>query len=206
MSTRPPMVLVLDDEPDLVENLSRMLGLHGYRTRTATDALEALARIEAEPPDLVLTDLSMPGVDGMEFLARLRAASPDLPAIVITAYASIDSAVEAMKTGATDYMTKPFSMDELLLRVRKALAWNSLLAENRSLRERISSTAGAEAAAAEPQPMQRVRDAERELIVETLRECGGNRSLAAQRLGIGRRTLYDKIARLGITLGAEPRP
>jgi DNA-binding NtrC family response regulator len=133
-------VLVIDDEPDMVENLTRILRRAGYRVLHATEPERALALVEAERPELVLTDLRMPGMDGLTLLQRVHAIDGSLPVVVVTAFATIDSAVAAIKQGAFDYLPKPFTMDQLLVVVERALRQRSLALENRSLREQLHET------------------------------------------------------------------
>ncbi|MBD3305201.1 response regulator [candidate division KSB3 bacterium] len=137
MTEQPCKILVLDDEPDMAENLERILQSGGYETIVETDETKALALIEHEQPDLLLTDLRMPEIDGMTLLEQIKTRQWDIPVIMLTGYASVDSAVEAMKKGAADYLSKPFAPEELLLKIRKALDWDRLQQENRYLRERI---------------------------------------------------------------------
>ncbi len=114
-------LLVVDDEPTQREMLTSILERAGYRVSVAADGQEAVRRLEAQHFDLVLTDQKMPGMDGLELLDRARAQIPDLPVVLMTAYGSVSSAVEAMKRGAADYLTKPFERDELLLVLSKVL-------------------------------------------------------------------------------------
>ncbi|RMF84668.1 MAG: sigma-54-dependent Fis family transcriptional regulator, partial [Nitrospinota bacterium] len=130
-------MLIVDDERDMAETLARILQGGGYETIIETNSVKALALVEQEQPDLVLTDLRMPGLDGMGLLEEMRKRPRDIPVIMLTAYASIESAVEAMKRGATDYLAKPVDPEELLMKVEKALAWNRLVEENRYLREQV---------------------------------------------------------------------
>jgi len=97
-----PRILIVDDEPDMVENCARILRRSGHRCLTATDPRRALALLESERPDLVLTDLKMPEVDGLAVLRRAHELDPTLPVIVITAFATIEPAVAAVKEGAFD--------------------------------------------------------------------------------------------------------
>jgi DNA-binding NtrC family response regulator len=136
VTRRPAKILVVDDEPDMAENLALMLKGAGHDPVVETDPLHAIEVVERERPDLVVTDLRMPGLDGLGLTERIRATHPEIPVVVLTGFASIDSAVEAMKRGASDYLTKPFAPEELLLRVEKALAWIVLTEQNRLLRER----------------------------------------------------------------------
>jgi two-component system, NtrC family, response regulator HydG len=139
-----PRILIVDDEPDMVENCARILRRAGHRCLTATDPLRAAALLESERPDLMLTDLKMPGMDGMELMRRAHKIDPALPVIVITAFATIESAVAAVKEGAFDYLPKNFSVDQLNVSVERALRARSLQVENRNLREQLQSTYGLE--------------------------------------------------------------
>jgi DNA-binding NtrC family response regulator len=102
-----PRVLIVDDEPDVVANWARLLGREDYPCVTATDGERALALLESERPDVVLTDLKMPRVDGMQILARALELDPDVVVIMITGHGTVESAVEAMRAGAFDYLLKP---------------------------------------------------------------------------------------------------
>jgi DNA-binding NtrC family response regulator len=137
-----PRVLVVDDEPDMVDNCARILRRAGHRCLTATDPHRALALLESERPDLLLTDLKMPEIDGLTLLRRARELDPALPVVVITAFATIESAVAAIKDGAFDYLPKNFSVDQLTLVVERALRQRRLAVENRHLREQLATTLG----------------------------------------------------------------
>jgi DNA-binding NtrC family response regulator len=131
-------ILIVDDEPDMVENLARALRRTGHRCLTTTDPQRALAMVESERPDLLLTDLKMPGMDGTELMRRARAIDPVLPVVVITAFASIESAVGAVKEGAFDYLPKTFSLDQLTVVVDRALRLRRVQVENRNLRQQLA--------------------------------------------------------------------
>ncbi len=133
-------ILVVDDELSMREFVSILLERHGYSVRAAPSAEAALKVLARDPADLVITDLNMPGLSGIELMGRLKAADaarPETPVIVITAYGSTASAVEAMKQGASEYVLKPFDNDELLLLVRKALGDAALREENQQLRREL---------------------------------------------------------------------
>src|SRR5512135_3921713 len=115
-------ILVVDDEPKLGALVAEMLQADGHAVARAGGGREALERIAAEPFDVVITDLRMPEVGGLEVLRGARARSPAPEVVVMTAYGTTQSAVEAMKAGAADYLVKPFSMDEVRLRVRRLAA------------------------------------------------------------------------------------
>ncbi|HET6367354.1 MAG TPA: sigma-54 dependent transcriptional regulator [Pseudomonadales bacterium] len=137
-------VLIVDDEPEMVENCARILARVGYQCLTTTDPGEALSLVEAEHPDLLITDLKMPGFDGMELIRRSRQLDPALPIIVVTAFATIESAVAAIKEGAFDYLPKNFSVDQLRVAADRALGHRSLQLENRNLRAQLRGTFGFE--------------------------------------------------------------
>src|SRR4030067_3278704 len=109
----------------------------GYSVEVAQNGSEAIEKIEKDVFDLVLTDLKMPGMDGLELLKNIKGTRPEVMVILMTAYGSIETAVEAMKMGADDYITKPFNIDHLLLRISKVQKESLLLKENRLLRMEV---------------------------------------------------------------------
>ena len=133
-------ILVIDDEPEMVENLVRILRREGYRCLSASDAAKGVELLDAHHPDLVLTDLKMPGMDGMEVLRRAHGLDAALPVIMITAFQTVESAVAAIKQGAFDYLPKNFTVDQLRVTVERALRQRSLQVENRNLREQLQTT------------------------------------------------------------------
>jgi DNA-binding NtrC family response regulator len=137
-------LLIVDDEPDMVENCARILGRAGYDCLTATDPRRALGMLESDRPDLLITDIKMPDVDGMELLRHARELDPAMPVIMITAFATIESAVAAVREGAFDYLPKNFSVDQLRVAVDRALRHRGLQVENRNLREQLQQTFGLE--------------------------------------------------------------
>jgi len=132
-------ILVVDDERSMREFLEIYFRGEGFEVATAESAEVALAAAEADPFDVVITDIQMPGRSGLDLLHDLRESCPETQVVVITAFASTDSAIEAMKRGAYDYVTKPFQVDEIGLVVEKALEKKQLSAENRWLREELRS-------------------------------------------------------------------
>ena len=117
---RRPRVLIVDDEPKFVQGIALYLDLNGYQVATASDGPSALEKAAANPPDLVLLDVMMPGLDGNEVCQRIRKSST-VPIIMLTARGDNADKVRSLDVGADDYVTKPFSADELLARVRAAL-------------------------------------------------------------------------------------
>ena len=139
-------ILVIDDEAALGENIERMLRLPGVSVSIFVDPIEGLAECLAQPPDLVLLDIRMPGMSGEEVFARLHEAHPGVPIIFLTAFGSVEGAVLAMRNGAFDYLQKPFKREELLLVVRRALSISKLEQEVVTLKGRLEALGEAEAA------------------------------------------------------------
>jgi DNA-binding NtrC family response regulator len=137
-------VLIVDDEPDMVENCTRILRRAGYHCVSTTDPTRAFALLESEHPDLLVTDLQMPHVNGLELMRRAHELDAAIPVVVITAYASIETAVAAIKQGAYDYLPKTFTVDQLTVTVERALRARSLSVENRNLREQLQEVRGLE--------------------------------------------------------------
>src|SRR5688572_13170507 len=108
-------ILVVDDEANARTALAELLKEEGYTVETAADGFKALGKLEDFTPDLVLTDLKMPGMDGLALLRKLRAQSEEAVVLVMTAFGAVETAVSAMKEGAADYLTKPLNMTELTL-------------------------------------------------------------------------------------------
>ncbi|MDO8836453.1 MAG: response regulator, partial [Vicinamibacterales bacterium] len=131
-------VLLIDDDASLRRVTEYNLKDDGYAVITASDGREGLERFRAERVDLVLSDVRMPELDGMDLLPQLKAMQPDLPVIMLTAHGTIAAAVEAMQLGAFDYLTKPFTRDQLRASVRKALEVGRLKSENRQLRQMVT--------------------------------------------------------------------
>ncbi len=132
------VILVVDDEPGIREMLRVVLAGDGHRVVTAASGPAALEKLSVEAADLLVTDLAMPDMDGLELLRRASAVAPDTPAIVITAFGSKETAIEAMRHGAVNYLEKPFDVEELRLDVRRALGHQQVSNENRRLRARLT--------------------------------------------------------------------
>jgi two-component system, NtrC family, response regulator AtoC len=139
MPSSPETILVADDDRTIRRNLVRLLESEGFRAVEAADGDEALAKVRDEAPAAVLLDLKMPARDGLAVLAELGPALSELPVIVVTAFGGSAPAIEAMRRGAYDYLTKPFDLDEVVLTLRRALHQRALAAEVRDLRGRAGA-------------------------------------------------------------------
>src|SRR5579883_1281763 len=128
-------ILIIDDEPHLPHQFARYLKKHGYEALTAADGEAGLLELQRNTIDLVLLDLRLPKLGGLEVLTRIRANDPDLPVVILTAYGDVQTAVAAMKSGASDYLLKGFDLAELLLVVQRALENSAMSRELRELRQ-----------------------------------------------------------------------
>ena len=142
MDDMPQHILVVDDDPIIRESLSEFLRLEGYEATGARNFAEALTALDRQSYTLVISDINMPDANGFELLRVIRQRHPDVVTIMITGYGTIESAVEAIKMGAYDYLTKPIVDEELKLVVERALQQRSLLRENRCLREQLDQRYG----------------------------------------------------------------
>ncbi|HSZ54805.1 MAG TPA: sigma-54 dependent transcriptional regulator, partial [Tepidisphaeraceae bacterium] len=136
-STPKPRLLILDEDRIILQSLSQFLRREGYEVRTTDRPEEAMALLEAEPVELLLADVNMPGIKPIEFLREVRRRHAHVVPIVITGYGSIERAVEATKSGAFDYLTKPIVDEEIRVVVEKAARQQALLFENQSLRQQL---------------------------------------------------------------------
>jgi DNA-binding NtrC family response regulator len=158
-------ILVVDDEAAVRNSLSSWFQKDGFTTGAAADAVEALKKLAERSWDIILLDIKMPNIDGMELLQRIRRINPDIVVIMITAYATVDTAVEALKGGAFDYVMKPIDPDDLSRIVRKAVEQRKLVRENLRLRTRVQEFAPEEDLLGKSAKIQKVRD-----TVESLAE------------------------------------
>src|SRR5512134_2590458 len=140
-TARKGSILVVDDEEIMREILETLLSREGYDVRLATHAEEGLHLARSVPLDAAIVDVMLPGMDGVQALDELKKIDEELPVLMITAFASVENAITAMKRGAFDYITKPFKNDEVLVVLRNALAQRRLVAENRALRQNLQARA-----------------------------------------------------------------
>ena len=138
--TRAVRIMVVDDEQHVRSSIASWFREEGYEVTMAAGGKEALQSIAVEPPDILLIDIKMPAMDGLELQRKVRDLLPDATTVVMTAYAAVDTAVQALKDGAYDYVVKPFDPEELSRLIRKAAERYALLRENRALRQRLGAT------------------------------------------------------------------
>lgn len=220
-----PRILIVDDDREVRALLAEILAAEGLDDVVeAEDGQAGLELATAAAPMAVILDLGLPKLDGMEVLRRIRAFAPELPVIVLTSSADVRAAVEAMRLGAYDYVTKPFRNDELILHVRQALERRALCDEIHSLKDRLANLitpghragldagerAGAGAAPGVPRPvpvtLREARDrgaaeAEQRAIRWALEAARGNKSEAARLLKTDYKTLHVKVRQYGIRAG-----
>lgn len=133
-------ILIVDDEPDMLKLLNMIIKEKTfYETITTNNPLEALELSKQGGFDLVIADLKMPGLDGMELLEAIKRTHEDIPVIIITAYGTVESAVECMQKGGFDFITKPFRKEQILYTIDKALKMARLNKENKMLKEQLKS-------------------------------------------------------------------
>ncbi|MFQ5329671.1 MAG: sigma-54-dependent transcriptional regulator, partial [Thermodesulfobacteriota bacterium] len=135
-------ILIVDDEQSMCDFFGIMLKREGYRVTTVSSGEQAIEYLRKNSCSLVITDIKMPGIGGIDLLKQVKELSPETIVIMITAYASVDTAIEAMKLGAYDYFTKPFKVDEIKHHIRKALDVRRLEQENVLLKRALKSRHG----------------------------------------------------------------
>src|ERR687891_384768 len=136
---RSGSILVIDDEEIMREILETLLTREGYEVRLAATATEGLELAKTLPFDAAIVDVMLPGMDGVQALDELKKIDEELPVLMITAFASVENAIAAMKRGAFDYITKPFKNDEVLVVLRNAVERRRLMAENAALRQNLQA-------------------------------------------------------------------
>ncbi len=179
-------ILVVDDDDSLRRMMEYTLQQAGYQVSVAGDGDEALAAVHKEPPCLIVTDLKMDRMGGFELLTQVRRDYPDILVIMVTAFGSVESAVEAMQLGAHDYLVKPFSRDALRLAVQRALSYCLLQRENQELRKKLAQGESFELITAAPSMQQLINTLDRvatsDVPVLLTGESGAGKELLAQRV------------------------
>ena len=178
-------ILIVDDEKNYPLILSAVLEDEGYETLTANSGKEALEQLNDSDVDLVLTDMKMPSMDGIELLEKIKVIDPELPVIMMTAYGTVEKAVEAMQKGAYNYILKPFDNESLVLYVKKAVAMYRVIKENRRLRDAVTSQYRFGNIIGKSKPMQQVFETIRKVAPATANvliegESGTGKELVAK--------------------------
>lgn len=168
-------ILIVEDEPAMCELLTSFFSEKAHHVDTVHDGEDAVAKLEEQDYALVITDIKLPGMSGLELLARLRFEWPDVTVIIMTAFSSISSAVEAMKLGAEDYIGKPFQLDELAITVEKALERRSLRREVRELRAEVRGRYNFSNIVGRSKPMQQ--------LFEVIKRIAARRDASASIIG-----------------------
>lgn len=185
-----PRILLVDDDRNLREVTRLGLARHGFAVEAVASGEEAVAAVEGEGFDVVVTDLRMPGMGGMELLRRLRAQWPALPVIVLTAYGSIETAVAAMQAGAVDFATKPVDQEALALLVERAVERSRLQRENADLRAQVAAQGGQPGVIVASPAMERLFDVVRQVAASPATilitgESGSGKEVVARALHEG---------------------
>jgi len=206
-ATQPARILVVDDEFSVRDSLTRWFRKDGYEVKPAENAAEALKAIEEHPYEVAVVDLKMPGMDGLELQEHIHRADPRTAVIVITAFASVDTAVRALKQGAFDYVTKPVDPDELSHLVSRALEQRRLREENVHLRNAIDELVSADRIVGESPAMHQVMDlvehvAKTDATVLILGESGTGKELIARAIHANSKRRYFPI--VAVNCGALP--
>lgn len=150
-----PTILIIDDERAIRKTLNEILGFEGYKIEEAADGEEGLKRFQSATPDLVLCDIKMPKLDGIEFLSKASAINPDIPIIMISGHGNIETAVEAVKKGAFDFISKPPDLNRLLITIRNAIDKTDLVKEAKVLKRRVSKV---QEMIGESAPIQKIKE------------------------------------------------
>lgn len=183
-------ILIIDDEKNIREGLGAALEMEGYKIALASDGKAGLERIVKGDIDLVITDLRMPEVSGEQVLAKVTAENPGVPVIVLTGHGSIDSAVDAMRNGAYDFLTKPLNLDQLVLIVKRALQGRELVLKHKELQEELNSRKSFESIIGKSAEMQK--------IFEIVRKAAGSKAsvLITGESGVGKELIANALHNL----------
>ncbi len=200
-------ILVIDDELIVRESMSNWLEEEGYSVDTAEDGLKGLNKIKEQQPDLAIVDIKMPGIDGIELLQQSKKSTPELPIIVMTAYASVDTAVQAMKEGAFDYIVKPFNPENVSQVIKRALKFKMLEKENLLLKKELEKKFGIDEIIGKSKKMEEIFElirtvAPSEAIVMIRGESGTGKELIARAIHANSKRKYGPL--IALNCGSLP--
>jgi DNA-binding NtrC family response regulator len=200
-------ILIVDDELIVRESLGNWLKEEGYSVDTSDNGMDALEKIKSQGRDLVIADVKMPGMDGIELLERCKKVDPDLQVLVMTAYASIDTAVQAMKKGAFDYIVKPFNPEDVTQIIQRALKFKMLEQENILLKKELEKKYGIDEIIGKSKKMEEVFElirtvAESEAVVMIRGESGTGKELIARAIHANSKRKYGPL--IALSCGALP--
>ncbi|MGB9698122.1 MAG: sigma-54-dependent transcriptional regulator [Thermodesulfobacteriota bacterium] len=178
-------ILIIDDSPEIVTQFSNFLKEEGFEVETALDGQAGISKIEKRFYDLIVTDLKMPGLDGMQVLKYVQENSPDSICIILTGYGTVKNAVEAIKLGAFDYLTKPIKLDEILITLKRALEYRNLRRENINLKNQLRKKYRFENIVGDSEKMQKIFEviekvADSDSTILILGESGTGKELIAK--------------------------
>ena len=200
-------ILIVDDEASVRDSLYQWFKADGYRVDTADEANSALKKLQENPWDIILLDIKMPGMDGIELQHRIKQIDQNIVTIIITAYAAVDTAIQALKDGAFDYVTKPIDPDDLSRLIRNAVEKRRLVTENMQLRQQIAELLPPDEVVGESPPMKKVMEmvntvAKTDSTVMILGESGTGKELIARAIHSRSSRRYFPI--ITINCGAYP--
>ena len=200
-------ILIVDDEASVRDSLYQWFKADGYRVDTADDANNALKKLQEHPWDIILLDIKMPGMDGIELQHRIKQIDQNIVTIIITAYAAVDTAIQALKDGAFDYVTKPIDPDDLSRLIRNAVEKRRLVTENLQLRQQIAELLPPDEVVGESPAMKKVMEmvntvAKTDSTVMILGESGTGKELIARAIHSRSSRRYFPI--ITINCGAYP--
>jgi DNA-binding NtrC family response regulator len=200
-------ILIVDDEASVRDSLYQWFKADGYRVETADDGNSALKKLQASSWDIILLDIKMPGMDGIELQSRIKQIDKNIVTIIMTAYASVDTAIQALKDGAFDYITKPIDPDDLSRLVRNAIEKRRLVTENIQLRQHIEDLLLPDEVVGESPPIKKVMElvntvAKTDATVMILGESGTGKELVARAIHSRSSRRYFPI--ITINCGAYP--
>ena len=190
-------ILVIDDEKNIREGLGAAFEMEGYEVRLASNGQEGLDQIAKGDIDLVVTDLRMDGISGEEVLRRVTTQNPGIPVIVLTGHGSIDAAVDAMRNGAYDFLTKPLNLDQLLMIAKRALQGRELSLQHKELKDRVDQTKSLEGMIGKSAAMQK--------IAELIKKVAPSKAsvLITGESGVGKEVVADAIHALSPRKGHD---